>query len=110
LKNKAGLGLPPAVVETVRWQVCETVASSWIDGVVWLCRTDTGHVYSLEGVSVDMWRAVACYGNLDAAVEYLLSQYDVNEDRLRDDLSAFADELLTKGLMERVSESCDTTS
>ncbi|NOZ06933.1 MAG: PqqD family protein [Chloroflexi bacterium] len=37
------------------------------------------------------------------AVEYLLSQYDVDENKLRSDLEAFTEELMAKGLLEEVS-------
>ena len=57
-----------------------------------------------------MWRALAAYGDIDVAMEYLLGQYEVDEARLRSDLNAFAGELLTKGLLERVDNSDATGS
>jgi len=102
LKNRARLGLPPRAVTKREWQLPPTVISGSFDNVLWLCRADTRQVYSLNGISADMWRALAGYGNLDAAVEYLLSQYDIDEASLRSDLQTFANELLTNSLLEKV--------
>lgn len=102
LKNKAGLGLPPRAVAKREWQLSTSVVSGSFDNLLWLCRVDTRQVYSLNSVSADMWRALAGYGNLDAAVEYLLGQYDMDEASLRSDLQTFANELLANGLLEKV--------
>ncbi len=76
--------------------------------ILWHSQAD--QVYGLKGVAGAMWRALVAYGDLEAAVEYLLSQYDVDEARLRDDLSTFANELLAKGLLKRVDEPGDIES
>jgi len=102
LKNKARLDLPPRTVTKREWQLPSSVVSGFFDNVLWLCRTDTRQVYSLDSVSADMWRALAGYGNLDAAAEYLLSVYDKDEAALRSDLSSFANELQANGLLEKI--------
>jgi hypothetical protein len=102
LKNKSNLNLPPKPVAERQWQIPSSVVSGAFDKLVWLCRTDTRLVYSLNSVSADMWQALAGYGNLDAAVEYLLGQYHMDEASLRSDLQTFVTELLANGLLEKV--------
>ncbi|UCH92589.1 MAG: PqqD family protein, partial [Candidatus Aminicenantes bacterium] len=100
LKNRTGSALPPRPVTKRDWQIPSSVVSGAFDNALWLCQTNNLQVYSLNGVSADMWGALAAYGNLDAAVEYLLSQYDIDKATMRGDLRTFANELLSKGLLE----------
>jgi hypothetical protein len=79
-----------------------------IDGdevILWHSQVD--QVYGLQGVAGAMWRALVAYGDADAVVKYLLSRYDVDGGKLRSDLIAFVNELLGKGLLERVNEPGD---
>jgi hypothetical protein len=106
LKNWAHLGMPPRIV-TPTLRSPDAVAFSLKEGKVTLCDLRTEEVYGAEGVGADMWRALAAYGDLDVAADYLLSRYQVGETQLRSDLRAFACELLAKGLLERVNEPSD---
>jgi len=105
LKNKWNLGLPPKGLSKREWRVTASVVSGWFDGMLWLCQTHTHQVYSLTGLSADMWRTLAVYGDMNVAAEYLLSEYAVDPKTLRRDLSAFAKELLAAQLLEKTSES-----
>jgi hypothetical protein len=68
---------------------------------VWLCEMENGEVFSLEGVAADMWKALAVYGDIDIAVDYLIGEYAVDEVTMYADLCAFTETLTTKGLLER---------
>ncbi|MCL4394697.1 MAG: PqqD family protein [Chloroflexi bacterium] len=102
LKNKYKLGLPPRAVEATTWQVPSSVVSGWFDGVLWLCQTDGGLVYSLRDSAADMWRCLAVYGDIEASANFLLEKYDIDGFQLRQDLAEFASELSSKGLLEKV--------
>jgi hypothetical protein len=80
----------------------DVIAYSLLDDRVMLCDMRTEEVYGLENVAADMWRALVAYGDLDAAVEYLLNLYEVEETRLRCDLDALTDELVARGLLEQI--------
>lgn len=110
LKNKWSLGLPPKAVSKREWQAPPTIISGWFDLVLWLCNVDKRQVCSLQDVAADIWRTLAVYGDEDAAVEYLLGNYEIDEGTLRDDLRAFANELLGKGLLERANGSSSVES
>ena len=109
LKNWARLGVPPSAEAQPTLRSPDEVAFNLLDGKIILCDLRTEQVYGLEDVAADMWRVLAAYGDLDVAGDYLLSQYDVDEVRLRGDLNAFANELLAKGLLEPVDEPGDAT-
>jgi hypothetical protein len=104
LKNWAGLGLPPRLDARPTLRTRDGVAFRIEDDEVLLYDQTTKHLYGLQDVGADMWRALAAYGDLDAAAEHLLGQYEVDEARLRQDLTDFSAQLLARGLFERVDE------
>ncbi|MBC7233750.1 MAG: PqqD family protein [Chloroflexi bacterium] len=108
LKNWVRLKVPPSGKAQPTLRSPDAVAFHFRDDEIMLCDLRTEQVYGLEGVAADMWRALAGYGDLEVAVEYLLSLYEVDEPRLRSDLQAFADELLAKGLLEWIDEPSNT--
>lgn len=101
LKNKYAWELPPRAVQTPSIQVSSTAVVSELDTTMWLCETESGELFSIAGVAADMWKALAVYGDLDVAADYLLSEYTVDAETILEDLSAFAHELLAKGLLQR---------
>lgn len=68
-------------------------------GLVWLWHSGRDRVYTLDGVASDMWRALIAFGDLPAAVSYLLSFYDVAEQTLHHDMRGFVANLLEHGLI-----------
>jgi hypothetical protein len=105
LKNWGRLKLPPRAVECPAWRIPGHVAYSLEDQQVTLCNLQSKQVYGLEGIATDMWRALAAYGDMEAVVQFILSQYDVDEATLRHDLGAFIESLRAVGLLESVGES-----
>lgn len=108
LKNWARLKVPPSAQVQPTLRSPDGVAFHFDDDKIVLCDLRTELVYGLEGVAADMWRALVGYGDLRVAAEYLLALYEVEEQRLWSDLQAFADELLSKGLLERIDEPGDS--
>ena len=110
LKSRAALGVPfpdtPVgpldVPQHLRWKIQNDEVVAW--------HVHDDMVFGLRGMAGAMWRALAAYGDTDAAAEYLLRFYDVDEATLRSDLDSFRDELLAKGLLQRLYEPDDTTS
>jgi coenzyme PQQ synthesis protein D (PqqD) len=104
LKNRVRLGLPPHAAATVEWRVPEEVACGLFDGVWWVCRTDGGEVYRLEGAAAEIWRALAAGGSAEAAAAELVAQYEIEAEQARGEAAAFAQELAARGLLERPDE------
>lgn len=99
LKNKARLELPPS--GKAKGQLCSSpgVVTGYFVDILWLIYISTGNIYSLSGMSADMWRAIVGYGSLDVAAEYLLTQYEIDAQTLQRDLRIFTEALLDKGLL-----------
>ncbi|MBN1138599.1 MAG: PqqD family protein [Anaerolineae bacterium] len=106
LKNRAALGLPPSEGLNIQWFVPRSVIVGQFDDLVWLYQSDTEQVYSLDAITADAWRAMAAYGDVDAAVRHLYSQYDVDEATLRADL----EEILAQFVRARLLAPLDGAS
>jgi len=65
---------------------------------------ETDKVVGLDGVAADMWRALAAYGDPEAAMDYLLAHYEVDEGVLRSDLDRFIAELVDRGLLDHQAQ------
>lgn len=102
LKNRSELGLPPRIVQAVNWRVPEAVVTGWFDGVLWLLQTETEQAYKLEGLAADAWRALAVYGSLDAALDFLQACYHAEPAALREDLGAVIQHLVDAKLIEKI--------
>lgn len=57
----------------------------------------------LDGVSTRIWQVLTGGGSVQAAYDALLAEFDVEPDRLRNDLEEFVQELLQYGLVEQKS-------
>lgn len=102
LKNWARLGLPPIAGRQAHYRIPDSVAHNLTEQGVILCDLGNEQVYGLEGVSADMWRALAAYGDPEPAVHFLLGRYDIDESTIRRDLAAFIEHLVTAGLLEPI--------
>ena len=70
-----------------------------LNGDVVAADTESGAAVRLEGPAADMWRAIVESGTAERALRRLLDTYEVEEERLEDDLTLFIDELCERGLL-----------
>jgi len=59
----------------------------------------TGTYFGLDAVGTRIWHLIAEHGSMERVVEIVLSEYDVDEARLRRDLEALTNELRDRGLV-----------
>lgn len=103
LKNWGKLGLPPRQETNPTVRIPDQVAYTINQDDITLCNLDDETVYGLNSTAADIWRALAAYGDLAAAKDYLLELYDVDEAQLTADIHSLTDTLLAKGLLEPVN-------
>lgn len=60
--------------------------------------------FGLDPVGTRMWEALTKAQTVEAAYQDLLSVYDVDEERLRQDLEKLIDRLVENGLVETSDE------
>lgn len=55
--------------------------------------------FGLDEVGTGMWKALTTTGSIDAAIETLLAEFEVEPQRLRADLEVFVEGLARAGLV-----------
>lgn len=59
---------------------------------------------TMSDVAVTIWKNLETIDNLDAMVEIILNEYDVDEETARNDVTGFITELLAGGFIECTKE------
>jgi len=85
-----------------RVAVPETVLFRDLDGEAVLLATDSGRYFGLNEVGTRMWSLLRLHGDVEAVCRALLAEYEVPENRLREDLAQFVDTLAARGLVKSV--------
>jgi len=82
-----------------RVTVPESVLFRDLDGEAVLLETGSSRYYGLNEVGTRMWSLLHLHGDIEAGCRALLAEYEVPEDRLREDLLRFVDTLAARGLI-----------
>ena len=85
---------------TTRVTVPESVLFRDLDGEAVLLETGSGRYYGLNEVGTRMWSLIQSHEEIGAVCRALLAEYDVPEDRLREDLGGFVETLAARGLLK----------
>jgi len=83
-----------------RVQVPEDVLLSELDGESVILNLKTETYFGLDEVGTRMWSALTTADSVQAAFDVLSEEYDVEPERLREDLSVLLDKLFEHGLLE----------
>jgi len=78
----------------------DDVLLSELDGECVILNLKTEAYFGLDEVGTRMWTAVTTADSVQAAYESLRTEYDVDPDDLRADLTEIVDALLEHGLLE----------
>ena len=79
--------------------ISEQVLEQQLDDEVILLDLESGRYFGLQEVGGRAWRILATSGNTDAVQAELLTEYDIEEDVLRQDLGELWQNLLAAGLV-----------
>ena len=82
-----------------RVNVPESVLFRDLDGEAVLLDTGSGRYFGLDEVGTRMWSLLHLHGEIETAYRALLAEYDVPEDRLREDLLRLVEALAARGLV-----------
>jgi hypothetical protein len=86
-----------------RITVPESVLFRDLEGEAVLLETKTGRYYGLNEVGTRMWSLLQLHGKIEAVCRALLTEYDVPEERLREDLAQLLEALSSRGLIKILS-------
>ena len=81
------------------YRVSDGVVFRELDGEAVLLNLDSGMYFGLDRVGTRVWQVLEQHGRLDAVVERLLEEYDVEPERLRADVAQLLATLVEKGLV-----------
>ena len=81
-------------------RIPEHVLVRSVNGELVLLNLDNEHVYGLDDVGTLMWEAISVAPTVEAAVEHLSGQFEIDRDTLAGDLDRLLRELSGCGLVE----------
>ena len=85
---------------TMRVSVPPDVLTNSVEGQSVLLNLQNERYYGLDDVGTRMWTTLTTAPSIERAFESLLAEYDVDGDRLRDDLCSLIEKLVEHGLVE----------
>lgn len=91
---------PMSIRLTSRASVPSDVLIQELQGESVLLNLRTGRYFGLDQVGTRMWMALTTAESLQAACDSLLSEYEVEGERLQQDLRHLVEELVGHGLVE----------
>jgi hypothetical protein len=92
----------------MRYRIPEDVVSREVGGEAILLNLATGTYFGLDGIGTEIWTVLSREGTVEAVTSALLTDYDVEEPRLRHDIEQFIQQLVHKGLL--TVDHCPLTS
>lgn len=84
-----------------RWVATETVLYRVLGDEVLLLDLDAEEYIGLDPVAARFWILLASGADVDAVVATLLNEFAADEQTIRHDLDAFADQMVGRGLLRR---------
>lgn len=92
-------GWEKQLIEAGRFEVSEAVVSAELGGEGVLLDIATGLYYGLDETGSQIWRLVREGLGTSDICDRLFSEYDVDRERLRTDITGFLDQLEQNGLI-----------
>jgi hypothetical protein len=86
----------------IRVAIPETVLFRDLDDEAVLLATDSGKYFSLNEVGTRMWSLLRLHGDVEEVCRTLLAEFDVPEERLRQDVVQFIGTLADRGLIKNL--------
>jgi hypothetical protein len=98
-----GTAVTDAVPFDHRLQVPEHVATRELDGELVLLNYDSETYFGLDEIGTRMLEVLRTSPSIDAGVDQLLAEFDVEPARLREDVRELLRQLVDGGLVELVA-------
>ena len=98
-----GAALTGAMSFAHRVHVPEHVATRELDGELVLLNYDSETYFGLDEIGTRMLEVLRSSPSIDAAIEQLLGEFDVEPTRLREDVRELLRQLVDGGLVELVT-------
>ena len=83
-----------------RLVVSDRIVARPVSGATVLLNLDTGRSFMLDDVGARAWNVLMASASIQEAFDSLLTEYEVEPDQLRTDLTALIADLEAQGLLE----------
>ncbi len=91
--------------QSVKVHIPENIHFSKVDGESVLLNTENGVFYGLDEIGTRIWELIAKYQETDSVIQQMLKEYEVKEQKLKEDVDSLLDSLIKKGLIEKSEDS-----
>lgn len=81
----------------------EEIAADVLDGEAIIINLATGSYYAMNNVGALVWRSIEQHCSIDEIAARVADDYEVSQDRARDDLLSLTQRLITEGVV-RISD------
>ena len=98
------------IVFTDRVEVPAHVMVRFLDNESVFLNLDTERYFGLDQTGTRMWRVITNSSNIEAAYQQLLSEFEVEPEMLRRDLSGLVEKLVENNLLQMVRSDVGTPS
>jgi hypothetical protein len=92
------------LLKTPIFKVFDDVFCSYVENEAILLHVSSGMYYSLSETSLPFWEALQKQQPFEPVVESLIDEYEVDRDRVLNDLEDFIEELSSYGLIYKVAD------
>lgn len=93
--------MPSDIDDSTRFRIPEEVLVEELQGEAVLLDLSSGTYFGLDPVGTRIWELIADRASVGEVRRRLLQEYQVEEERLREDLEALVRDLLGRGLLVR---------
>lgn len=87
-----------------QYQVAEDILFRQVENEGILLHISSGTYYSLSETSILFWRALSDSQPLTPVVEQITNEYEVDRDRVLEDLTSFLEDLSNCGIISPITE------
>lgn len=98
------------IVFTDRVEVPAHVMVRFLDNESVFLNLETERYFGLDQTGTRMWQVITSSSNIEAAYQQLLSEFEVEPETLRSDLSGLLEKLMENNLLQMVRSDVGTTS
>lgn len=95
---------------TDRVEVPAHVMVRFLDNESVFLNLETERYFGLDQTGTRMWQVITSSSNIEAAYQQLLSEFEVEPETLRSDLSGLLEKLMENNLLQMVRSDVGTTS
>ena len=86
-----------------KFKIAENVLYQSVADEAVLLNLNDNHYYGLDDVATRMWQLLLEHGEVEAVIQHMQLEYEVDEPTLRSDFNALVEEMVKRGILQPIS-------